>query len=34
MLAVLEEVMRKSTLILSIMLPYWEIAVIKFKSHR
>ncbi|XP_021572987.1 endoplasmic reticulum membrane-associated RNA degradation protein isoform X2 [Carlito syrichta] len=33
-LSVLEEVMMKSTFILKIMLPYWEIALIKFKSHR
>ncbi|XP_028350542.1 endoplasmic reticulum membrane-associated RNA degradation protein isoform X6 [Physeter macrocephalus] len=33
-LSVLEEVMKKSTFILKIMLPYWEVALIKFKSHR
>ncbi|XP_066228920.1 endoplasmic reticulum membrane-associated RNA degradation protein [Saccopteryx leptura] len=33
-LSVLEEVMKKSTFILRIMLPYWEFALIKFKSHR
>ncbi|XP_039076957.1 endoplasmic reticulum membrane-associated RNA degradation protein isoform X5 [Hyaena hyaena] len=33
-LSVLEEVMKKSTFILKIMLPYWEDALIKFKSHR
>ncbi|XP_076977020.1 endoplasmic reticulum membrane-associated RNA degradation protein isoform X5 [Tamandua tetradactyla] len=33
-LSVLEEVMRKSTFILKIMLPYWEVAIIKFRSHR
>ncbi|XP_058145706.1 endoplasmic reticulum membrane-associated RNA degradation protein isoform X2 [Dasypus novemcinctus] len=33
-LSVLEEVMKKSTFILKIMLPYWEVAIIKFKSHR
>lgn len=26
--------MKKSTFILKIMLPYWEVALIKFKSHR
>ncbi|XP_016068423.1 PREDICTED: endoplasmic reticulum membrane-associated RNA degradation protein isoform X3 [Miniopterus natalensis] len=33
-LSVLEEVMKKSSFILRIMLPYWEVALIKFKSHR
>ncbi|XP_013366194.1 PREDICTED: endoplasmic reticulum membrane-associated RNA degradation protein isoform X2 [Chinchilla lanigera] len=33
-LSVLEEVMTKSTFILKIMLPYWEIALMKFKAHR
>nr|XP_058939338.1 endoplasmic reticulum membrane-associated RNA degradation protein isoform X4 [Kogia breviceps] len=33
-LSVLEEVMKKSTFILKIMLPYWEVALISFKSHR
>uniref|UniRef100_A0A8D0UN85 ER membrane associated RNA degradation n=1 Tax=Sus scrofa TaxID=9823 RepID=A0A8D0UN85_PIG len=33
-LSALEEVMKKSTFILKIMLPYWEVALIKFKSHR
>ncbi|KAM6181933.1 endoplasmic reticulum membrane-associated RNA degradation protein [Erethizon dorsatum] len=33
-LSVLEEVMMKSTFILKIMLPYWEIALMKFKAHR
>ncbi|XP_023488863.1 endoplasmic reticulum membrane-associated RNA degradation protein isoform X2 [Equus caballus] len=33
-LSVLEEVMKKSTFILKIMLPYWEVALIKFKSQR
>ncbi|ELK09997.1 hypothetical protein PAL_GLEAN10013324, partial [Pteropus alecto] len=32
--SVLEELMKKSTFILRIMLPYWELALIKFKSHR
>ncbi|XP_053446335.1 endoplasmic reticulum membrane-associated RNA degradation protein isoform X3 [Nycticebus coucang] len=34
MLLVLEEVMTKSTFILEIMSPYWEIAVTTFKAHR
>lgn len=34
MLSVLEEVMKKSTFILKIMLPYWEVALTKLKSHR
>ncbi|XP_036876724.2 endoplasmic reticulum membrane-associated RNA degradation protein isoform X5 [Manis javanica] len=33
-LSVLEEGMRKSTFVLKSMLPYWELALIKFKSHR
>ncbi|XP_048210425.1 endoplasmic reticulum membrane-associated RNA degradation protein isoform X2 [Perognathus longimembris pacificus] len=33
-LSVLEQVMKKSTFILKIMLPYWEMALVKFKSHR
>ncbi|XP_012880036.1 PREDICTED: endoplasmic reticulum membrane-associated RNA degradation protein isoform X2 [Dipodomys ordii] len=33
-LSVLEEVMTKSTFILKIMLPYWEVALAKFRSHR
>ncbi|XP_023567766.1 endoplasmic reticulum membrane-associated RNA degradation protein isoform X5 [Octodon degus] len=33
-LSVLEELMMKSAFILKIMLPYWEIALIKFKAHR
>ncbi|XP_027407909.1 endoplasmic reticulum membrane-associated RNA degradation protein isoform X7 [Bos indicus x Bos taurus] len=33
-LSVLEEVMKKSTFILKIMLPYWEVALTKLKSHR
>lgn len=33
-LSVLEEVMKKSTFILRIMLPYWEAALARFKSHR
>ncbi|KAM5325681.1 endoplasmic reticulum membrane-associated RNA degradation protein isoform 2-T2 [Glossophaga mutica] len=33
-LSVLEEVMKKSPFILKIMVPYWEVAVMKFKSHR
>ncbi|XP_023110385.2 endoplasmic reticulum membrane-associated RNA degradation protein isoform X2 [Felis catus] len=33
-LPVLEEVMKKSTFILKIMLPYWEEALIRFKAHR
>ncbi|XP_055247675.1 endoplasmic reticulum membrane-associated RNA degradation protein isoform X5 [Gorilla gorilla gorilla] len=33
-LSVLEEVMMKSAFILKIMLPYWEVALVKFKSHR
>ncbi|XP_061062785.1 endoplasmic reticulum membrane-associated RNA degradation protein isoform X8 [Eubalaena glacialis] len=33
-LSVLEEVMKKSTFILKIMLPYWEVALINFKSNR
>lgn len=33
-LSVLEEVMKKSTFIVRTMLPYWEVALIKFKSHR
>ncbi|XP_032506895.1 endoplasmic reticulum membrane-associated RNA degradation protein isoform X6 [Phocoena sinus] len=33
-LSVLEEVMKKSTFILKIMLPYWEVALLNFKSHR
>ncbi|XP_023377506.1 endoplasmic reticulum membrane-associated RNA degradation protein [Pteropus vampyrus] len=32
--SVLEELLKKSTFILRIMLPYWELALIKFKSHR
>ncbi|XP_059555779.1 endoplasmic reticulum membrane-associated RNA degradation protein isoform X3 [Myotis daubentonii] len=30
----LEEVMKKSSLVLRIMLPYWEVALTKFKTHR
>ncbi|XP_072878346.1 endoplasmic reticulum membrane-associated RNA degradation protein isoform X3 [Chlorocebus sabaeus] len=33
-LSVLEEAMTKSSFILKIMLPYWEVALVKFKSHR
>ncbi|XP_010627213.1 endoplasmic reticulum membrane-associated RNA degradation protein isoform X3 [Fukomys damarensis] len=33
-LSVLEEVMTKSTFILKIMVPYWEIALMTFKAHR
>ncbi|KAM6185273.1 LOW QUALITY PROTEIN: endoplasmic reticulum membrane-associated RNA degradation protein [Rhynchocyon petersi] len=33
-LSVLEEVIKKSTFILKTMLPYWEVAVTKFRSHR
>ncbi|XP_022417127.1 endoplasmic reticulum membrane-associated RNA degradation protein isoform X11 [Delphinapterus leucas] len=33
-LSVLEEVMKKSTFILKIMLPYWEVALLNFKSQR
>ncbi|XP_010386655.2 endoplasmic reticulum membrane-associated RNA degradation protein isoform X5 [Rhinopithecus roxellana] len=33
-LSVLEEAMTKSAFILKIMLPYWEVALDKFKSHR
>ncbi|XP_063109921.1 endoplasmic reticulum membrane-associated RNA degradation protein isoform X6 [Cavia porcellus] len=33
-LSELEEVMKKSTFILKIMLPYWEIALMKFKARR
>ncbi|XP_049761893.1 endoplasmic reticulum membrane-associated RNA degradation protein isoform X3 [Elephas maximus indicus] len=33
-LSVLEEAMKKSTFILKSMLPYWEVAVFKFRSHR
>ncbi|XP_051020274.1 LOW QUALITY PROTEIN: endoplasmic reticulum membrane-associated RNA degradation protein [Acomys russatus] len=33
-LSALETVMTKSTFLLKIMLPYWEMAVTKFKSHR
>ncbi|KAM9679578.1 endoplasmic reticulum membrane-associated RNA degradation protein isoform 1-T1 [Dama dama] len=33
-LSVLEEVMKKSTFILKVMLPYWEVALTKLKSHR
>ncbi|XP_073750344.1 endoplasmic reticulum membrane-associated RNA degradation protein isoform X2 [Callorhinus ursinus] len=33
-LSVLEEVVRKSTFILKVMLPYWEAALIGFRSHR
>ncbi|XP_055288875.1 endoplasmic reticulum membrane-associated RNA degradation protein isoform X4 [Moschus berezovskii] len=33
-LSVLEEVIKKSTFILKIMLPYWEVALSKLKSHR
>uniref|UniRef100_A0A8C2QSV4 DUF4209 domain-containing protein n=1 Tax=Capra hircus TaxID=9925 RepID=A0A8C2QSV4_CAPHI len=33
-LSVLEEVMKKSTFILKTMLPYWEVALTKLKSHR
>nr|XP_035960256.1 endoplasmic reticulum membrane-associated RNA degradation protein isoform X6 [Halichoerus grypus] len=33
-LSVLEEVMKKSTFILKVMLPYWEAALIGFRSHR
>ncbi|XP_063480040.1 endoplasmic reticulum membrane-associated RNA degradation protein isoform X14 [Symphalangus syndactylus] len=33
-LSVLDEVMTKSAFILKIMLPYWEVALVKFKSHR
>ncbi|XP_045700171.1 endoplasmic reticulum membrane-associated RNA degradation protein isoform X2 [Phyllostomus hastatus] len=33
-LSVLEEVTKKSPFVLKIMLPYWELALMKFKSHR
>nr|XP_031312608.1 endoplasmic reticulum membrane-associated RNA degradation protein isoform X4 [Camelus dromedarius] len=33
-LAVLEEVMRKSAFVLKPMVPCWEAALVKFKSHR
>ncbi|KAM9665113.1 endoplasmic reticulum membrane-associated RNA degradation protein isoform 1-T1 [Trichechus inunguis] len=33
-LSVLEDVMKKSTFVFKTMLPYWEAAVIKFRSHR
>nr|XP_020029362.1 endoplasmic reticulum membrane-associated RNA degradation protein isoform X4 [Castor canadensis]XP_020029363.1 endoplasmic reticulum membrane-associated RNA degradation protein isoform X4 [Castor canadensis] len=33
-LAVLEQVMTKSAFVLKIMLPYWRMALVKFKSHR
>ncbi|XP_034525385.1 endoplasmic reticulum membrane-associated RNA degradation protein isoform X3 [Ailuropoda melanoleuca] len=33
-LSVLEEVMRKSTFISKVMLPYWEAALVAFRSHR
>ncbi|KAM4865758.1 endoplasmic reticulum membrane-associated RNA degradation protein isoform 3-T3 [Thomomys bottae] len=33
-LSVLKEVMTKSTFMLKIMLPYWEMALVKFRSHR
>ncbi|XP_011790310.1 PREDICTED: endoplasmic reticulum membrane-associated RNA degradation protein isoform X4 [Colobus angolensis palliatus] len=33
-LSVLEEAMTKSAFILKIMLPYWEVALVKFKSRR
>ncbi|XP_031210546.1 endoplasmic reticulum membrane-associated RNA degradation protein isoform X2 [Mastomys coucha] len=33
-LSALETVMTKSSFLLKIMLPYWELAVSKFKSHR
>ncbi|XP_021103269.1 endoplasmic reticulum membrane-associated RNA degradation protein isoform X3 [Heterocephalus glaber] len=33
-LSVLEEMMTKSTFISKIMVPYWEIALMKFKAHR
>ncbi|KAM5228746.1 endoplasmic reticulum membrane-associated RNA degradation protein [Ctenodactylus gundi] len=33
-LSVFEEVMMKSTFILKIMLPYWEVVLMKFRAHR
>lgn len=33
-LSVLEDVMKKSPFVLKIMLPYWELALMKFKCHR
>ncbi|XP_029424340.1 endoplasmic reticulum membrane-associated RNA degradation protein isoform X4 [Nannospalax galili] len=33
-LSLVENVMKKSAMILKIMLPYWELAVVKFKVHR
>uniref|UniRef100_A0A8C3WIC5 ER membrane associated RNA degradation n=1 Tax=Catagonus wagneri TaxID=51154 RepID=A0A8C3WIC5_9CETA len=33
-LSVLEEVLKKSTFILKVMLPYWEAALSKFQAHR
>ncbi|ELK36600.1 hypothetical protein MDA_GLEAN10011277 [Myotis davidii] len=30
----LEEVMKKSSFVLRIMLPYWEVALTKFRTHR
>ncbi|XP_008686763.1 endoplasmic reticulum membrane-associated RNA degradation protein [Ursus maritimus] len=33
-LSVLEEVMRKSSFISKVMLPYWEAALVAFRSHR
>ncbi|KAM9234582.1 endoplasmic reticulum membrane-associated RNA degradation protein isoform 2-T2 [Dugong dugon] len=33
-LSVLEDVMKKSTFVFKTMLPYWEAAVTKFRSHR
>ncbi|XP_062043030.1 endoplasmic reticulum membrane-associated RNA degradation protein isoform X2 [Lepus europaeus] len=33
-LSVLEEIMKKSSFILKVMLPYWETALVRFRSHR
>nr|XP_055185768.1 endoplasmic reticulum membrane-associated RNA degradation protein isoform X3 [Nyctereutes procyonoides] len=33
-LSVLEEVVKKSTFVSKVMLPYWEAALIRFRSHR
>ncbi|XP_054451231.1 endoplasmic reticulum membrane-associated RNA degradation protein [Pteronotus mesoamericanus] len=33
-LSILEDLMKKSTFILRILLPYWEVALSKFKAHR
>uniref|UniRef100_G1SRZ7 ER membrane associated RNA degradation n=1 Tax=Oryctolagus cuniculus TaxID=9986 RepID=G1SRZ7_RABIT len=33
-LSVLEEIMKKSSFILKVMLPYWEAALVRFRSHR